>query len=209
MPGGVKTFLQGETVMRIKFLALAIVAVIIAFIPSMAVCADAEVGDDAPAFVASTLNGKKFDLSALKGKVVVITFWATWCRACHFEMPALEAVWQSHHNEGMEVLAVSADTPDARKHVNSVMHFFTYPAAMLGEVSKNDLVTLTSLPVTYVIGKDGKVKDIITPPLSLSNEAEFSDKIKMLLKEKEETKPDVKADTKVDAKSETKVDKKE
>jgi len=171
--------------------------------------ADVSVGDDAPAFVATTLDGKKFDLSALKGKVVVIHFWATWCKDCHFEMPALEAVWRSRHNEGLEALAVSVDAPDARKHVNDVMHFFSYPAAMLGEVSKNEFITEIMVPLTYVIGKDGKIRDIIVLPSSLSNENEFGGKIKEYLKEKEEKKTDEKTGEKADAKAETKKDEKQ
>lgn len=195
--------------MHIKLFAVIMLAGILAFIPSRAFCADAEVGAEAGAFVATTLDGKKFDLSALKGKVVVISFWATWCRDCHYEMPALEAVWRLHRTEGMEVLAVSADTPDGYKHVKDVMRFFTFPAAMLGDVSKNELVTPTSVPLTYVIGKDGKVKDILSPPLSLSNEEEFNSKIKEFLKEKIETKTESNTSEKNDKKAEEKTDKKE
>ncbi len=185
------------------------VAGILALSSLPALGADAQIGDDAGTFVATTLDGKKFDLSTLKGKVVVINFWATWCRDCHFEMPALEAVWRQRRSAGLEALAVSVDQPEGRKHVNDVMRYFTYPAAMLGEVLKNELVTLTSVPVTYVIGKDGKVRDIIVPPLSMSNEAEFSAKIDDLLKEKIDDKPAAKTEEKTGDKAEAKTDKKE
>jgi len=94
--------------MRKALLALLFVTSII-FFPAGAARADAVVGEPAGAFVATTRDGKSFDLSALRGKVVILNFWATWCPACRDEMPALEAVWRQHSKEGLEMLAVSDD----------------------------------------------------------------------------------------------------
>ena len=143
--------------------------------------ADAIVGQLAPAFSAPTLEGKNFDLSALKGKVVVLHFWATWCGPCREEMPALEAVFRKYRNQGLEVLAVSADRIRARADVDQVMHYFTFPAAMLSAVTKNDLGTVAAIPVTYVIGKDGVVDSIMTPDLRPLTESSLGDEVKTLL----------------------------
>jgi len=158
--------------------------------------ADAVVGQPAPALAAPTLAGQTFDLSTLKGKVVVVNFWATWCTPCRDEMPALEAVWRQYHSKGLEVLAVSANRPREHAEVDQVMHYFTFPAALLGATTKNDFGIPTTIPVTYIIGKDGAIADILTPDVKPLTEAAFGDEIKGLLDAKSETKPDVKADPK-------------
>ncbi len=168
--------------------------------------AEAGIGDAAPAFVASTLDGKKFDLSALKGKVVLITFWATWCTACQYELPSLEAVWRKYRMQGLEVLAVSVDSPRGRKHVNEVMKFFSFPAGVMSEITKNDLVDLKSVPLTYVIGKDGKIENILQPPSAPLTESDLGDEVKALLEAKQEAKVDDKPEAKVETKIESKKD---
>ncbi len=190
--------------MRMKFPALAIVAGVCGLFSVGAARADAIVGQEAPAFVGTTLDGKSFDLSALKGKVVIVNFWATWCVPCGDEMPALEAVWRGYRAKGLEVLAVSADRSRARGEVDQVMRVFSFPAAMLGAVKKNELVTLTDVPVTYVIGKDGKVENVLTPSSQPLTEAALGDEVKALLDAKEkakiEVKEEIKTETKPDAK---------
>jgi peroxiredoxin len=163
---------------------------------------DAIVGQAAPALVTSTLDGKSFDLSTLKDKVVVIHFWATWCAPCQEEMPALEAVWRHDHGKGLEVLAISADRPRARGDVDQVMHIFTFPVALLTNLSKNGFGIPTAIPVTYIIDKTGNVATILTPETTPLTEQSLSDVVKPLL----DAKSDVKIDTKQETKSDTKTD---
>jgi peroxiredoxin len=190
--------------MRVKALALMILAGICAFPLSGAARADSLIGQDAPAFVATTLDGKVFDLSALKGKVVIVNFWATWCPSCREEMPELEALWRRYRNQGLEVLAVSADSRHARGAVDQVMRYFSFPAAVMDAITKNDLVTLSAVPLTFLIDKSGKVADIRVPPLKPLTEFELGNKIKALLEAKEEPKPEAKQETKSETKNDEK-----
>ena len=178
--------------MRAKSLVLFGIAGFCALFLAGAVHAEAVVGQPAPALVAPTLDGKSFDLAALKGKVVIVHFWATWCAPCREEMPALEAVWRHSHGKGLEVLAVSADRPRAKGDVAQVMHYFTFPAAMLDALTKNDFGMPTEIPVTYVIAKDGTVANILTPDALPLTEKGLGDEITALLDAKTETKPEVK-----------------
>ena len=167
-----------------------------ALLLSSPVRADATIGQPAPAFVATTLDGKPFDLAALKGKVVILHFWASWCAPCREEMPNLEAVFRHYHGQGLETFAISADRPHTRGDVDQVMHYFSFPAAMLDKVSKNELGTINAVPVTYVIAKDGTVDAIMTPDTQPLTENGLGDEVKKLLDAKAETKPAPALDTK-------------
>lgn len=176
--------------MRNGFLTLAIVAGAFFLFSSADARADAAVGQESPAFVAKTREGKTVDLSALKGKVVVVNFWATWCLPCRDELPALEAIWRRFRGQGVEVLTVNADGSRTRRDVDEVLKYFSFPVARLSDVSQNELVDLKTVPVTYIIGKDGKVSDILTPPLKPATEEILAGQVTALLKAKpEEPKP--------------------
>ncbi len=155
---------------------------------SFAAQAEVSEGQQAPAFVATTLDGKSFDLSALKDKVVVLHFWATWCAPCREEMPALEAVWRKYRTKGLEVLAISADRPRAKNDVRQAIRVLTFPIALLDSASKNDFGPLSSVPITYVIGKDGKIAQILTPDLLPLREATLGTEIDALQAAKTEIK---------------------
>src|SRR5580698_4130159 len=144
--------------MRTTISTVARCGAIIAFamiVPAQSAFAVAEVGQPAPALVVPELNGQTFDLSALRGKVVVINFWATWCQPCRQEMPALNAFYRQHHGQGLEMIGLSADRPHERSEVSKVMQSFSYPAAMLDDVKDDDFGDPTSLPVTYIVDANG------------------------------------------------------
>ena len=166
--------------MRVHYPLLIVMTVMAAF-ASLAARAEAVVGQPAPALVASTRDSKAFDLAALKGKVVIIHYWATWCAPCREEMPVLEAIWRTYHGKGMEMLAISADRPRAQADVDMVAHSFSFPIAMLNAISKNDFGNPTQLPMTYIIDKDGKVVSLLTPDTEILTEAGLSTTVKNLL----------------------------
>ena len=77
-----------------------------------------EVGRTAPDFELTTLDGKTVRLSDFRGKGVLINFWASWCKPCRDEMPAIQRVYERHRDKGLEVLAVNiAETEVPEDHV--------------------------------------------------------------------------------------------
>jgi len=81
---------------RKAFPALMFLTVALAALLPFEVHAAAELGQPAPALVVQELNGQTFDLATLRGKVVVINFWATWCPPCRQEMPALDEFYRRY-----------------------------------------------------------------------------------------------------------------
>lgn len=197
-----------------KNVSAGIFAVLAVFLLSFNAQAAAKIGEDAPAFVALTRDGKKFDLAEMKNKVVIINFWATWCAPCRDELPALEAVWRNNKGKGLEILAVSVDSSKARRDVDQVAKYFSFPIAYINAVSKNDLVAPdTHVPTTYLIGKDGKVANILAPPFSPLVESVLVPEVKSLLDAKladpkvnssHEARPDGKEEEKPKEKTEEK-----
>jgi cytochrome c biogenesis protein CcmG, thiol:disulfide interchange protein DsbE len=117
------------------------------------------VGRPAPSFKAVTLGGEQFDLSKLRGKVVLINFWATWCAPCRKEMPALDAFYRRYRGEGLEMIAVSLDEAASRRHVLGIMRQLYYPAATQDEVQVNGFGKPTAIPLNYVIDAEGTVRE--------------------------------------------------
>src|SRR5208282_5964094 len=111
---------------------------------------------------ATKLNGQTFDLSAQRGKVVIVSFWATWCPPCREEMPALDAFYRRYHGNGLEMIGLSADRPHDRSDAIKVMQSYTYPAAMLDDASVNDFGTPSSLPMTVIVDSNGVVRAKLT-----------------------------------------------
>ena len=173
--------------MRLTLSVIALLGTIVAvaaIVPARSAFALAEVGQPAPALVVPELSGQTFDLSALRGKVVVINFWATWCQPCRSEMPALDAFYRLHHGDGLEMIGLSADRPHERSEVSKVMQSFSYPAAMLDDVEADDFGDPSTLPVTYIVDANGVVRAKFTPDETLATEKSLSAAVLPLLPKK-------------------------
>ena len=151
------------------------------FAPRMAYAAP-KLGEAAPALSLTTFSGQSFDLSALKGEVVIVNFWASWCAPCRAEMPALNSFYQAHHGQGLEVIGVSADRSRDREDAVKLMRDVSYPGGMLGEAKANGFGAPGSLPITYVIDKGGIIRGVLTPDKEPLTDASLSALIFPLLK---------------------------
>ena len=123
------------------------------------VLAEPRLQQRAPALTVTLSDGRDFDLAAMRGKVVLITFWATWCGPCLEEMPALEKYYLEHKADGFEVIALSVDRPGNRFRVLAKLSF---PGAMVSDASRNGFGTPEAVPVSYLVDAQGVVRDKFT-----------------------------------------------
>jgi thiol-disulfide isomerase/thioredoxin len=120
-------------------------------------------GEHAPALIAPELDGTRFDLAQLRGKVVIVNFWATWCEPCREEMPALDAFYTKYRDRGLALIGISVDRSRDRADVVKAMQVLHYPAAILSQAENDGFGKPTALPVTYIIDGGGVVRAVLTP----------------------------------------------
>ena len=120
------------------------------------------VGQRAPALLARTFGGDKIDLAELRGKLVVLNFWASWCGPCRSEMPALDALYREYRSRGVVVIGLSADDSHDRKDALAAARGLSYVTGMLSEATTNGFGAPQVLPMTYVIAADGTLAEVLT-----------------------------------------------
>jgi cytochrome c biogenesis protein CcmG, thiol:disulfide interchange protein DsbE len=104
------------------------------------------------------LNGSRIDLKSLRGKVVLLNFWATWCAPCLIEMPAFSAWQQQYAAQGLQVVGISMDD-DAAPVRKLIARLNTkYPIAMGDAKLGEQYGGVMGLPLTYLIDRNGVVR---------------------------------------------------
>ena len=129
------------------------------------VAASPLVGRSAPDFRLPGLNGAPVQLSKLRGQVVVVNFWASWCTECRVEQPALDATWQRFRDSGVVVVGVNFQdqTADARDYLTEVGT--SYPVVRDTDSSTALAFGLRGVPETFVVGPTGRVVDRVIGPV--------------------------------------------
>lgn len=160
---------------------LRIVAVLLAICPFLASQTAPHVGQRAPDFALTDSTGSPIKLSELKGKVVLLDFWATWCGGCKVEIPWYMEFETKYAKKGLATIGVSMDD-DGWKSVKPFLqeHKINYPIVIGTQDVANEYGGLPSLPMTLLIDRSGKVAE--SHP-GMVNKEEFENKIKQLLEQ--------------------------
>ena len=115
--------------------------------------------EPAPPLAIETVGSGGFDLGAMRGKVVLVDFWATWCAPCLAEFPVIAKFYEKHRAEGFEVIALSVDKPRDKAKMQRLSARLPFSAALLSEATRNGFGTPEAVPVSYVIDANGTVRD--------------------------------------------------
>jgi peroxiredoxin len=134
------------------------------------------VGSPAPEIVLKDLQGRDVKLSDLRGKVVLVNFWATWCKPCKEEMPAMQASYDKLRDKGFVVLAVNEleDTARVAEHIRTHGHTFEVVMDHNNEVA--NMYGVVGLPASFLIDPQGIVRERISG--SLLTESHIEEMVK-------------------------------
>lgn len=126
-----------------------------------------EPGTRAPNFRATDMAGNPVELDDLRGKVVLLNVWATWCAPCREEMPAIQALYEDYADRGLEIVAVSIDAPvglrdgignpggDVAAFVREMG--LTFPIWLDQSREVYEIYRLIGVPETFIIDKSGYI----------------------------------------------------
>jgi peroxiredoxin len=119
-------------------------------------------GEPAPNFQLRDMNGQIVSLSDLRGKVVLVNFWATWCGPCRIEMPAMERLYRTYDRKDFEILAVSTDAQGvAVTRPFQQENHLTFPILHDADFRVGLSYGARTLPMTFMVDRQGIVRQQI------------------------------------------------
>ncbi len=118
-------------------------------------------GFTAPDFTLQDLNGQTYTLSELRGRPVLLNFWATWCPPCRAEMPAIGRVYEDYRAQGFLVLAVTADDTPADAARFAEEYALPFPVLVDSSAEAARAYNINSLPTSFFIAPDGVIRQVV------------------------------------------------
>lgn len=164
--------MKRRTYIIIALLALALLATV-HFIQQES-ASGPQIGSLAPEFTLPDDHGQNISLRSLRGKAVLLNFWASWCGPCQYEMPSIEALYQKFKDRGLVVLGVSLDEegwPSVREFLQQVP--VSFPIVNDKNQAVSELYETYRVPETYLLDLEGKIVDKIVGPQDYNQEVFF------------------------------------
>lgn len=111
----------------------------------------------APDFPLTLFSGQQTTLSTLRGHIVVLNFWASWCPPCRSEMPQFERAWQTWQGQGVAILGVATGDRPAEALAFAQQVGVTYPLGLDADGRIAVAYRVTTLPTTYFLDREGRI----------------------------------------------------
>ena len=122
----------------------------------------------APDFTLAALDGSAVTLSELKGSVVLINIWATWCPPCRAEMPVIQATYERYRDQGFTVLAVDLQEDPATVDAYMRRYGLTFPALLDRDGKVSVAYRSSALPSSYFVDRNGVIRSVYRGPMPRS-----------------------------------------
>jgi len=136
----------------------------------------------APDFTLRGADGRNVRLEELRGQVVLVNFWATWCGPCREEMPHLDTLYQKYRKSGFVLLGVNVDDDPKIALATAAKLNVSFPVLFDTDKKVSKLYDLNTMPSTVVIDRDGKMR-FLHRGYRTGTEADYEQQIRGLLKE--------------------------
>jgi peroxiredoxin len=160
-----------------RFAALA--CALLVCLPAMA---GGESGSPAPGFSLATRGGGTLALDQLKGQVVLINFWASWCGPCRQEMPVLDGIYKKYHKLGFTLIGVNVE-PEAKEAEAALQKTpVSFPILYDPQSKVSGLYNVQTMPSTVIVDRTGKVR-LLHRGYKPGDENEYIDTVRMLIRD--------------------------
>jgi cytochrome c biogenesis protein CcmG, thiol:disulfide interchange protein DsbE len=120
------------------------------------------IGEPAPPLKGSYFDGTAFDLAALRGKVVLVNFFSSYCKICAYEIGNLEAHYEELKPQGLEVIALSVDGPDDKARAQRMANNYNLPGGMVSDLQDSGFEKKYPTPTCFVFDKQGVLRHKLT-----------------------------------------------
>ena len=143
---------------------------------------------EAPNFKAKTVAGKQFELKDLRGRVVLLDFWATWCPPCRMEAPAIDKLWRTYKDKGLVVVGIALESggpAQVKKFAEDNGLTYRLVADESGDIAKS--YKISPIPTTYIVDAKGVIRQVHIG-FGPGAEKDFEKEIKALLPAPEQLK---------------------
>ena len=114
-----------------------------------------EIDEPAPPLKGVLFSGAPFDLAQLRGKVVLVNFYSSYCKFCAYEIGTLEAFYEEHRAQGFEVIVVGVDAPEDRERVERMLGIYNLPGTMGHSLEVSGFGRRYATPTAFVIDHEG------------------------------------------------------
>ncbi|AMA73239.1 TlpA disulfide reductase family protein [Aneurinibacillus thermoaerophilus] len=138
-------------------------------------------GKKAPDFTLETLDGKTMHLSDLRGKIVILNIWATWCPPCREEIPDMVKFYRAYKEKNVEILAVNlteteSSVPNVKRFAQGMN--MQFPVLLDRKSHVADMYQVTIVPTSFIIDADGIIRQHVMGPMTYSTMEKFIENIK-------------------------------